>query len=52
MTVQKQQRQNKVLLRIRELKTKEQQQRGLDNLDDSEMLELQIEANKNGWIYW
>ena len=52
MTIQEQQRQNEVILRIRELQTKKNQRYGLDSFDESELIELQIEANKNGWVYW
>jgi len=52
MTVQKQQRQNEVILRIRKLKNKKDQRGGLDSFDWAELVELQVEANENNWIYW
>lgn len=53
MTVQEQQRQNTVVLRIRELQDKKRQQYGGLNLtDETEIIELQTEANENNWMYW
>jgi len=52
MTVKEQQRQNKVVLRIRQLQNKENQRGGLNSFDWSELVELQTEANKNNWHYW
>ena len=52
MTVQEQQRRNTVVLRIRELRGRKRQQYGLELVDETELIELQAEANENNWMYW
>lgn len=45
-------RQREVVFRIRELKRKEKEYGGQDSFDWAELVELQAEANRNGWVYW
>lgn len=52
MSVKEQQRQNKVVLRIRELQGEKNQRGGLSFEKGAELFTLQTEANTNDWMYW
>ena len=52
MSVKEQQRQNKIVLRIRELQNEKNQRGGLSFEEGVELVTLQTEANENNWLYW
>lgn len=52
MTVKEQQRRNAVVSKIRELQAIKSQQGGLGFEENTELTELQIEADENIYFYW
>ena len=45
-------RQHRVVLRIRQLQSEQSRRGELTLAQDTELIALQDEANKNGWLYW
>jgi len=45
-------RQHRVVLRIRQLQSEKNLRGSLSLIQDTEMITLQDEANKNNWLYW
>jgi len=52
MTVEQQQKQNAIVIRIRELQDEKDQRGALGFEKTAELKNLQLKANVENWMYW